>query len=219
MRQVTKKNNGFSLIELMISMAVGIVLTSGAISMFTGSLKHSNEFVSLTKLDQELQGIMDLIAKEVRRTGYDGDSSTGNDTDFGVNINSTASCLLYSYDNNNSGTVGQLDSNEQYGIRFSGNQIFFGSSVTGCAGGGWNSINDPNAVQISNLTFAQNDLCLNLVSNRDCTTVTATTGEKLLLRKQIDISITGNYTNDKNNYARTVTNSVRLYNDILKTQP
>jgi len=212
---------GFSLVELMISMAVGMILVSGVISMFTGSLKHTNEFVSLTKLDQELQGIMDLITKEVRRTGYDGDSNAGSDTDFGVNSSSTATCLLYSYDNDTGGNIGSLDADEQYGIRFTGDKILFGSSVSDCSTGSWNSINDNKTVQITALTFTQNDLCLNLVNNTDCKPggTAASSGDQLLWRKQIDVSITGNYTNDSNNYARTLTNSVRLHNDVLQTEP
>ena len=217
--QIIVKQKGFSLIELMISMAVGLVLTSGVISMFTGSLKNTNEFVSLTKLDQDLQGVMELIASEIRRTGYDGDSTVGGDTDFGVDSNSTSSCILYSYDDDNSGNVGQLDSNEKYGIRLTNKVVYFGTSVTNCSAGSWNAVNDVNTIEISDLTFTYSDLCLNLVDNSDCTTTTPNSGDKLLWKKQIQVSITGNYTNDSNNFSRTISNTVRLYNDVLKTYP
>ncbi len=217
--QITVKQKGFSLIELMISMAVGLILTSGVISMFTGSLKNTNEFVSLTKLDQDLQGVMDLIASEIRRTGYDGDSTVGGDTDFGVDSNSTSSCYLYSYDDDNSGNVGQLDSNEKYGIRLTSKVVYFGTSVTNCSAGSWNAINDVNSIEISDLTFTYSDLCLNLVDNSDCTATTPNSGDKLLWKKQIQVSITGNYTNDSNNFSRTISNTVRLYNDVLQTYP
>lgn len=217
--QIMVKQKGFSLIELMISMAVGLVLTSGVISMFTGSLKNTNEFVSLTKLDQDLQGVMELIASEIRRTGYDGDSTVGGDTDFGVDSNSTSSCILYSYDDDNSGNVGQLDSNEKYGIRLTNKVVYFGTSVTNCSAGSWNAVNDVNTIEISDLTFTYSDLCLNLVDNSDCTTTTPNSGDKLLWKKQIQVSITGNYTNDSNNFSRTISNTVRLYNDVLKTYP
>lgn len=219
MKKTYPKQFGFSLIELMISMSVGVVLTSGAISMFTNSLKNSYEFTSLTKLDRELQGVMDLISKEVRRSGYDGNAISGNDTAFGINANSTTACLLYSYDSDTTGTSGTLDSNENFGIRFSSPTVYFGSSVTSCAGSGWNSINDINTVQISALSFTQNNLCLNLKDNSDCNVTAAVTGDKLLWRNQLSISISGNYTNDPNTYTRTIQNTVRLHNDILKTEP
>jgi len=202
-------------------MAMGIILTSGAISMFTGNMKSSYNFVSLAKLDQDLQGVLNLIGKEVRRAGYDADRSIGNDTDFGINANSTSSCILYSYDNNSSGLVGQLDSNENYGIRFdnSSNKVLFGSSVTSCSGAGWSSIIDANTVEISNLSFTQNDICLNLENDTDCTTVPATSGDQLLWKKQINIVITGNYTNDPDNHSHTLKSTVRLHNDLLQVAP
>jgi len=220
--QITVKQNGFSLIELMMSMTVGLLLTSGVITMFTGSLKNTNEFVLLTKLDQDLQGVMDLIASEIRRTGYDGDSIDGDDTNFGVENNSTSNCLLYSYDDKSSGMLGMKDTGDYYGIRHSNNQVFFGKYTIDCTSGYWNPINDVNTVQITDLTFTYNDLCLNLVDNSDCTVITSSSpssGDKLLWKKQIQISITGNYTNDSNNYSRTITNTVRLYNDVLQTYP
>ena len=220
-RTQNKTQNGFSLVELMISMSVGILLTSGVISMFTGSLKNSYEFVSLAKLDQDLQGVMDLVSKEVRRAGYDANTAVGNDTDFGINTDSTSTCLLYSYDSNSTGTVGELDDTEQYGIRFDRdtNKVLFGSSVTACSGTGWTSINDTNSVQVTNLSFSQNNICLNLTDNSDCATENIASGDQVLWKKQINIVISGNFTNDSSNYTHSIENTVRLHNDILQVSP
>ncbi len=218
MAQITK-HQGFTLIELMISMAIGLIITAGAISMFTSSLKSSYDFVALTKLDQDLQGVMDLIAKEVRRAGYDSNINIGSDTEFGISNASTSNCLLYTYDDNTSGTIGQLDTNENYGIRLNNNQVFFGSSVTTCGGSGWGSINDNAVIEITNLTFVQNNLCLNLENGSDCVTTTATSGDQLLWKKQINIVVAGNYTNDSSNYTHRIENTIRLHNDLLQTAP
>lgn len=218
---INAKQAGFSLIELMISMAVGIMLTSGAIGIFTGSMKNNYEFVSRAKLDQDLQGVLNLIAKETRRAGYDANIPIGSSSDFGIDANSTSTCLLYSYDSNTSGTLGQVDSAEQYGIRFnsSTNKILFGSKVTACSGTGWSAINDANTVQITSLSFTQNNICLNLNDDTDCTTVAAASGDNLLWKKQVNIVIAGNYKNDTNNYVHTVQSTVRLHNDILLVAP
>jgi prepilin-type N-terminal cleavage/methylation domain-containing protein len=77
---------GFSLIELMIAMVVGLVV-SGAVLAFTlASMKSNSDYVLSTRLTQELRNSMDLITRDLRRAGYDETSlqyvATGNATPF-----------------------------------------------------------------------------------------------------------------------------------------
>ena len=223
------KQTGFSLVELMVSMTIGLTLMAGMMSMFTGTLKNSNDFVSLAKLDQDLQGIMDFVAKEVRRAGFDnnvdnnGDGQT-DDAQFGISGSSTSSCLIYTYDNDKDGVLAG-DNSESFGIKYdsTNQEILFKSSVTSCSATNWSAVNDKNTVLITGLTFTDNSLCVNLSDNSNCRSgtsgyVSPSSGDKLIWKKQIDITLKGKFKNDTANYERTVKTTVRSHNDILVTK-
>jgi prepilin-type N-terminal cleavage/methylation domain-containing protein len=123
---------GFSLIELMIALVVGLVV-SGAVLAFTlASMKSNSEYILSTRLTQELRNSMDLVTRDLRRAGYDETSlqyvATGNATPFSrmklcnssgaCNTATTAgtvlatapiTCAIYAYDRAPGGTPGVVD--------------------------------------------------------------------------------------------------------------
>ena len=66
---------GFSLVELLVATAVGLVLTTWAISMFVTSLGNNRKLITEAQVNQNLRAAADLITREVRRAGYWGDRS------------------------------------------------------------------------------------------------------------------------------------------------
>lgn len=122
---------GFSLIELMIALVVGLVV-SGAVLAFTlASMKSNSEYILSTRLTQELRNSMDLVTRDLRRAGYDENAlnyvATGNATPFSrmqlcndsgacntVSSAGTAlatapiTCAIYAYDSSK-GTPGVVD--------------------------------------------------------------------------------------------------------------
>jgi len=135
---------GFSLVELMIALVVGLVV-SGAVLAFTlASMKSNSEYILSTRLTQELRNSLDLVTRDLRRAGYDENSlqyvATGNATPFsrmqlcndaGACNTVTASpaatvlaatpitCAIYAYDRSPSGNPGvvDLDNGEVRGMR------------------------------------------------------------------------------------------------------
>jgi hypothetical protein len=129
------------LIELMIALVVGLVV-SGAVLAFTASSIQSNsEYVLSTRLTQDLRNNMDLVTRDLRRAGYDEDAlkyvATGNASPFSrmqlCNDGGTCStvssagiavatgpitCAIYAYDRAG-GTDGVVDlgNGEVRGIR------------------------------------------------------------------------------------------------------
>jgi prepilin-type N-terminal cleavage/methylation domain-containing protein len=129
---------GFSLIELMVALVVGLVV-SGAVLAFTlASMKSNSEYILSTRLTQELRNTMDLMTRDLRRAGYDEAAlkyvATGNATPFSRMqlcnssgacstvatklATGTVSCAIYAYDREN-GTAGTVDlaNGEVRGIR------------------------------------------------------------------------------------------------------
>jgi prepilin-type N-terminal cleavage/methylation domain-containing protein len=123
---------GFSLVELMIALVVGLVV-SGAVLAFTlASMKSNSEYILSTRLTQELRNSLDLVTRDLRRAGYDENSmqyvATGNATPFSrmqlcndsgaCNTATTAqtvlatgpiTCAIYAYDRSTSGVLGTID--------------------------------------------------------------------------------------------------------------
>lgn len=65
------KSFGFSMIELMIAMAIGLVVIGSVLAFTLSSLTTNTEYVQATRLSQELRNSMDFVARELRRAGYD----------------------------------------------------------------------------------------------------------------------------------------------------
>ena len=66
-----RQSQGFSLVELMISLAIGLIVVSAVLAFTLSSLTANSEYVQSTRLSQELRNSMDFISRELRRAGYD----------------------------------------------------------------------------------------------------------------------------------------------------
>lgn len=64
--------SGFSLVELMISLALGAVLTVGIIQLFAANSDSYNLLQGQSRLQESARFAMNFIGKEVRKAGYRG---------------------------------------------------------------------------------------------------------------------------------------------------
>jgi prepilin-type N-terminal cleavage/methylation domain-containing protein len=65
---------GFSLIELMVSMAIGLIVAAGAVTLIVAIDQSNTETIQSTRLTQELRALASVIADDVKRTRRVGDS-------------------------------------------------------------------------------------------------------------------------------------------------
>jgi prepilin-type N-terminal cleavage/methylation domain-containing protein len=117
-RQIVR---GFSLVELMVAMVAGLIVSAAALSFFFSSLKSNGEYVQSTRLTQELRNTMSLLTRDLRRAGYNDnymDLLASASTSPLSKIYISGECILYTYDRAN-GTAGVLDQSagEIRGIR------------------------------------------------------------------------------------------------------
>jgi type II secretory pathway component PulJ len=63
-------HSGFSLVELLVSLATGLMLLAGVLGIFTATLDSQGNNLKMTRLNQELRTTMDLITRDLRRAGY-----------------------------------------------------------------------------------------------------------------------------------------------------
>jgi len=64
------KNSGFSVMEMLVSLVAGLVVVAGAISLFTSVMVSGNTTLMLSRLNQDVQSITDIMVRDIQRAGY-----------------------------------------------------------------------------------------------------------------------------------------------------
>lgn len=155
------RQGGFTIVELLIGMAVGTIVVGGAVALYITSVRSSGDTLATTRLNQEVAALLNVISNDVRRAGYWPNSVSGN-----YNLNPFAqadatvltviddlvanapqgptgegTCLVYSYDATYlAGNVaGTLEATDLFGFRLNGNVAEMRTSGvvdgTACVGG------------------------------------------------------------------------------------
>ncbi len=206
--------SGFTIIELMLAISIGLVVLSGLLQIFAATFKTSRDNISATRLDQELQAILTLITREIQRSGYNVDYL--NNPELNKYFFFSPRCIRYSYDSNLDGSISIA---ERYAFKFnaSNKTIGFQERSTDCAKGRWNTLNDKNTLLITDLTFSQQSLpiCINLINGSDCNLTPPSVDDLILKKYKIKTSIAGNMKN--NHYSKTLSTTVVIHNAIVET--
>jgi len=144
---------GFTLVELMVAMVIGLVTLGAALALYLTIFTGSITTIRSARLNHDIDSAINLISNELRRAGYNANASTGgeyDDTDpstycsntnpFGIAISSN--CVLYSYDVDEDGI---LDDAERFGFMLGSSddlQIRLGGSNQSCdlSNGTWEAL-------------------------------------------------------------------------------
>lgn len=202
-----RHQQGFSLIELMVSMTLGLVLMSGMLTLFHSALQSSRNLNAGKQLEDELHGTLDLMVRDLRRAGALGDPTRqliGTANPFGIDAasaytgESANSCLTFTYDLNGNGTLDTSSSDERFGYRLRGSVVQMRVSGQGCTANTtpvWSTVTTLSQIQITGLQFA-----------------TATTSTLGVATRTITVTISGRLTADTA-VTRSLSRTVRLRND------
>jgi type IV pilus assembly protein PilW len=184
-----KQQAGVTLVELMIGLLVGLIVVAAGISVFTTSIKGQSDNIKLSRLNQDMRTMMDIMVRDIRRAGFVTSDPAANLTALRNNpfFDNTASgattdiaihdggaCIVYSYnrddDANNDGVTDEIpsavDSNERLGFRLSDGELdmrLSGATNENCTDGTWQTITEPE-VAITALTFTPTSTTLNITS-------------------------------------------------------
>jgi Tfp pilus assembly protein PilV len=71
------KQSGLTLIELMISIALGLLVLTGLVYMLSATMRTNTSTIRTTHLNQELRAIMDLMTRDLKRAGALGHAEEG----------------------------------------------------------------------------------------------------------------------------------------------
>lgn len=217
------KHSGFTMIELLIALVINLFVMAGLITIFISNVNHYHNSINLNRLNEQLNTIVMMMSGEISRAGYwanaqtDVGSSTNNNpfmaSGTDITVNNTNDCILFTYDKGNTGTLPSISSasdDDRYGYRLNGVALqarpWGATFACNAAASNWDNVTDSNVIQITNLTFTLNQ-----------STITTGPGNKGLVQRSVDISITGALTSAPT-ITKTVTRHVRLMNDKLLSQ-
>jgi prepilin-type N-terminal cleavage/methylation domain-containing protein len=214
--QIRKFEKGFSLIELMISITVGMIITASIGHLFGQTIKLNSSALVMTRLNQDLRATMSIMTSDMRRAGYWGQSETGiaggalNPFTQGSNeltVSELAgeaanSCVTYAYDYNDDGIV---DNAEKRGFRLNNGVLEMAVQDADCSTNiDWEPVFDPNVITITGITFTPNFQSIDIDgdSNAD------------MIIKDVEVILTGQLVADSG-VNRTLLETVRVRNESI----
>ena len=208
--QVKPSQRGFSLIELMIALVVGLIVSGAAVALVAAIGKSNADTVRATRLTQELRATVEVMARGLRRARSDQDPIVNVSTDTTTMLtacntitpttpvspatSNTASCATYGYDCTDA-THGTF-----WSIGLVGTKVYMKGPATAAAPA-CPTANDTqissNAVNITALTFNR--------TGTDVITVTLT--GQLATNPSVNNSVT---LATGTNFSRTISQEVRI---------
>ena len=96
MRMNKKQSNGFSLVELMVAMVVGLVIISGAFSLHSTTRKTQQVSEAQMDMVADARFAIDMIAYDLRHAGVWGGTNRGSLIECRYRGDATASCTASS---------------------------------------------------------------------------------------------------------------------------
>lgn len=163
------------MVELLVSILIGLAVLGGAGSVFLTSLRGESDNARVTRLNQDMRSMMDIMVRDIRRAGFVTTDTTNNltllnDNPFfnatnDIQVYNSNTCIVYSYNRDNDTTV---DDNERLGFRLNDTSLEMrreGTTNANCSNGIWETITEPE-VEITGLIFTLNSASINVTSMR-----------------------------------------------------
>lgn len=186
------RNGGFSLVELMIALAIGLFVLAGVGFLHAEVARANLALLRTAQLQQTLWSLAAVMADDLRRAGY---WSRAELTLDGTADNRYAplhivdgGCILYSYDEDKDDADGAPNPEDQHGFRLHDGGVQIKTSDTTCGGatctdcdsGTWWLLTDPRSVRITALAFRGGEHAYPLAD-----------GARQLVARTVDVDLAG----------------------------
>ena len=160
------KQYGHSLVELMISMTLGLASITAMASLMGHGIALNASLLATSRLEEEMNAIVVVVSHDLKRTGYyalttdmaktpsnfsnafDGSLITG-----AYSSELADSCITFSYDRNKNGLLDISPHNEKYGFRLRDRAVEIRLKGAACNQSGWHDLTDPKVVYVTTLNF------------------------------------------------------------------
>ena len=213
-------SRGFTLIELMIAMVIALMFTVITVKLVANMFRTNTESIHMIQLSQEMRSAIQLISRDIRRSGYNDDSLASFLSTQAINsgvtmgsldANNIANCLQVLYDD--------LDGdakNVVYRLRVISAigrvSVHFGAGAscdTPVADSAWVDISDPILTHVTGLEFVLDNHLTDIAENLN-------SGNTIQVGvEQISITINARL-RANTDVARSITNEVQLRNHYLR---
>ena len=220
------EQRGFSIVELLVAMAIGLFLSAVGTTLLVSQLHESRSLLIEARLMQDLRTAADLISRDLRRAGYWGAAATGVWTrdetpgsvpvasnpyvalSPGTSTSTDAVSFRYSRDARENNAV---DTNEQFGFRLRRNVI-----EMQLGSGNWQALTDATTLSIStfSVTPTVQEIPLTNLCALACPAGSSSRCPPRQLVRSLAVLITGRSTTNAS-VVRSVRVAVRVRNDAL----
>lgn len=160
---------GISVIELLIGVTIGLFILSGALILFGNYINNNRRIVLETRVNQDMRAAADLIARDLRRAGYWGNSTAGVVTTNAAPLaasspyaavspaaSAASSTTTYTYSQDT--TENNISDNaEKFGFRLDAGVLQYQQGNDN-----WQAITDSNSLTVSNFTVTPVHKCVPL---------------------------------------------------------
>jgi prepilin peptidase dependent protein B len=223
--RTARKQRGLSIVELMVGTAVGLFIAGGALKVFFDLFDNNRRQLVDVRLNQDLRAAADIVARDLRRSGYWQNAASGvgatpvlNPYTSAAETVIAANSVTFAYARDGDNAVSAA---ERSGFRLNNNAIEMR------VGGAWQQLTDPNSVVItqfsvqnaanSTQTYSTAEDCPCASANPPCdpAVVAAGASAPLVVKRWVNLSIAGRAPNDAN-VTRQIVESVRLRNDEIR---
>ncbi|HTP72506.1 MAG TPA: hypothetical protein VML58_09830 [Burkholderiaceae bacterium] len=215
--KVRRQQVGLSMVELMVGVAIGLFVVAGATMAVSNQLGDNRRLALETQIQQDLRASADVIARELRRSGYWARAQDGvwyaGATSVVTNpytqvtpASGVTSDVRFGYSR---GAVENnvVDVNEQTGFRLSGNAIQM------LNGGQWQALTDSSTLRITDFRVTLLTQDVPLACFNPCP-VGATACPPTQTVRDVRVEISGAAVFDPS-VQRNARSQVRLRNDVV----
>lgn len=161
------KQYGNSLVELMISMTLGLASITAMASLVGHGIALNSSLLAKSRLDEEINAVVAVVSHDLKRAGYfahttemvKSPTTTSNPFDDNLIVSSYGaepanSCINFAYDRNKNGLLDTDPSNENYGYRLKDSSIEIRLNGAACDTSGWHDLTDPKIIKVTALEFS-----------------------------------------------------------------
>lgn len=242
MSGAVKKQTGHNLIELMIAVLLGVVITAAVMTIYIRTAQGGSDVIKSARLNYDLEMILSVMMNDIRRAGYWGGAIASSDARENPFMGATSNlamprrtCILYSYDDDGDGSV---DDDEYYGFKLEESSIrmrLTGATTADCSNGNWHSLKS-SEIKITQLEFSLSPIlatpatpalpestkCFNMDTQSTfytpCGAVAdLSPGQDAVETRQVNIIIAGELVDDAD-VRKTLTGSIKVRNDRIFTK-
>lgn len=141
------KENGFSLLEVLIEMVISSILLLGAARFLPALQRESLTNTRKLALEDEIWQRVYTVAKHLQRAGYCRGTCLGE----GLVIAGQGYCIIVQWDANSNGIWERepVKESDQTAFRLKDNVLETLRGTTSCEGKGWDKVTNPDAVIIN----------------------------------------------------------------------